>query len=106
MRVPPCARAGTSPARESYPATGGSSTVRRLVLLTIAAVLAITAVAYAVDNTVTYTSKVSFKGKPTVKKPAAATYTGILHIDTNPTGQQPETAPITSVYFAKAYKNN
>ena len=68
--------------------------------------MAITAVAYAVTNTVTYTSKVAHKGTPTAKKPVAATYTGILHIDTDPQGQQPETAPVTSVYFAKAYKNN
>jgi hypothetical protein len=68
--------------------------------------MAITAVAYAVDNTVTYTSKMSYKGKPTTKKPANLAYTGTLHIDTNPTGQQPESAPITSVYFAKGIKNN
>ncbi len=68
--------------------------------------MAITAVAYAVTNTVTYSAKVSHKGKPSVKKPAPATYTGILHIDTDPSGQQPETAPVTSVYFAKAFKNN
>ncbi len=68
--------------------------------------MAITAVAYAVTDTVTYTSKMSFKGKPTAKKPANLTYTGILHIDTNPPGQQPETAPKTSVFFAKAIKKN
>jgi hypothetical protein len=68
--------------------------------------MAITAVAYAVDNTVSYTSKVTYKGKPTSTKPANLTYTGTLHIDTNPQGQQPDTAPRTSVYFAKAIKNN
>jgi hypothetical protein len=80
--------------------------VRRLVLLTAVAVMSITAVAYAVTDTVTYTAKVSYKGKPTTKKPANLTYTGILHIDTDPPGQQPEGAPTTSVYFAKAIKNN
>jgi hypothetical protein len=68
--------------------------------------MAITAVAYAVDNTVSYTSKVTYKGKPTSTKPANLTYQGTLHIDTNPQGQQPDTAPRTSVYFAKAIKNN
>jgi hypothetical protein len=68
--------------------------------------MAITAVAYAVDNTVSYTSKVTYKGKPTSTKPASLTYQGTLHIDTNPQGQQPDTAPRTSVYFAKAIKNN
>ena len=81
--------------------------MRKIVLLTVASLLAITAVAYAaVTNTVSYTGKVAYKGKPTTKKPVAVGYTGTLHIDTNPSGQQPETAPITSVYFAKGFKNN
>jgi hypothetical protein len=80
--------------------------VRRLVLLTAIAVIAITAVAYAVTDTVTYSSKMSFKGTPTAKKPANLTYTGILHVDTDPAGQQPETAPSTSVYYAKGILNN
>src|SRR3954453_12682515 len=84
----------------------GVPTVRRLVLLTAVAVMAITAVAYAVTDTVTYTSKVSFKGKPTTKKPVNTSYQGILHVDTDPAGQQPETAPNTSIYYAKGYKNN
>jgi hypothetical protein len=80
--------------------------VRRLVLLTAVAALAIAGVAYAVTDTVTYTSKMSFKGKPTSKKPANLTYTGILRVDTSPPGLQPETAPTTSVYYSKAIKNN
>lgn len=68
--------------------------------------MAITAVAYAVTDTVTYTAKMTHKGKPTAKNPANASYQGILHIDTDPPGQQPEGAPTTSVYFAKAIKNN
>jgi hypothetical protein len=68
--------------------------------------MAITAVAYAVTDTVTYTSKVSFKGKPTAKKPVNTSYQGILHVDTDPGGQQPETAPTTSVYYAKGFKTN
>lgn len=80
--------------------------MRRLVLLTAVAALAIAGVAYAVTDTVTYTSKMSFKGKPTSKKPANMTYTGILSVDTNPPGSQPDTAPTTSVYYSKAIKNN
>ena len=80
--------------------------MRRLVLLTAVAVMAITAVAYAVTNTVTYTSKVTYKGKPTSTKPVNMAYQGILHVDTDPAGQQPDTAPTTSVYYAKAIKNN
>jgi hypothetical protein len=68
--------------------------------------MAITAVAYAVTNTVTYTSKVTFKGKPTSTKPVNMAYQGILHVDTDPAGSQPDTAPSTSVYYAKAVKNN
>src|SRR5215212_1406207 len=84
----------------------GVPTVRRLVLLTAVAVMAITAVAYAVTNTVTYTSKVTYKGKPTSTKPVNMAYTGILHVDTDPAGNQPDTAPSTSVYYAKAIRNN
>jgi hypothetical protein len=68
--------------------------------------MAITAVAYAVTDTVTYSAKLAFSGKPTTTKPANLAYTGILHIDTDPPGQQPEGAPTTSVYFAKGIKNN
>jgi len=80
--------------------------VRRLVLLTAVAVLAIAGVAYAITDTVTYSTKLSHKGTPSSKKPANLSYTGILHIDTNPPGSQPETAPTTTVYYAKAIKNN
>jgi len=81
--------------------------VRRLVLLTAVAALAIAGVAYAVTDTVTYSTKISFKGKPTSKKPANLSYTGILHVDTaNPPGLQPDVAPTTTVYYSKAIKNN
>lgn len=69
--------------------------------------MAITAVAYAaITNTVTYSAKVTFKGKPTAKKPVNTAYEGILHVDTNPPGNQPETAPKTAIYYAKGFKNN
>ena len=80
--------------------------MRRLVLLTAVAVLAFAGVAYAVTNTLTYTSKMSYSGTPTAKKPKNLKYTGTLHIDTNPAGQQPESAPRTDVYFAKGIKTN
>jgi hypothetical protein len=80
--------------------------VRRLVLLTAIAALAITGVAYAVTDTLTYSGNVTYKGKPTTAKPANTAYTGLLHIDTNPPGSQPDTAPTTLVYFAKSIKLN
>jgi hypothetical protein len=33
-------------------------------------------------------------------------YNTTLHIDTNPAGQQPDTAPVTSIYFPKQIKQN
>jgi len=48
----------------------------------------------------------TFKGKPTAAKPVNMGYTGILHVDTDPPGSQPDTAPTTSVYYAKGIKNN
>jgi hypothetical protein len=68
--------------------------------------MAITAVAYAVTDTVSYSAKYSKSGKPTKSKPANMSYTGILHVDTNPPGSQPDTAPTTSVYYSKAIKQN
>jgi hypothetical protein len=67
---------------------------------------AITAVALAVANTMSYTAKVSYKGKPTPKKPANMKYTGTLDIETNPPGQQPDIGPKTEVHFDKLIKNN
>ena len=80
--------------------------MRRLVLLTAVAVLGITATAFAVTNTLDYKAKLAYSGKPTTKKPSNLTYTGTLHIGTDPQGQQPESAPTTSVFFSKYIKNN
>jgi hypothetical protein len=83
--------------------------MRRLVLvvaIAAAATLAVTGVTYAVTNTLDYSAKLSYKGKPTKKKPANLAYTGTLHIDIDPLGHQPDTAPVTSIYFAKAIKHN
>lgn len=80
--------------------------MRRLVLLTTVAVMAITATAFAVESTLTYTAKHDITGKPSVTKKANLAYTGTLHIDTDPAGQQPESAPVTDVYFGKGIVNN
>lgn len=81
--------------------------MRRLVLLTAIAAISITAVAYAaITNTATYSAKLTYKGKPTLTKPANVAYEGKLHVDTSPPGSQPETAPKTFIYYAKAIKNN
>jgi hypothetical protein len=68
--------------------------------------MAITGVAYAVTDTLSYSVTLGFSGKPTSKKPANLAYTALVHIDTDPQGQQPEVAPITSIYYAKAIKTN
>ena len=80
--------------------------MRRLVLLTAFAVMAFAAVAYALNNNVTYTAKMSHKGSPSTKKPGNLSYTGILHVESDPPGSQPETAAKTSVFFSKAIVNN
>jgi hypothetical protein len=83
--------------------------MRRLVLvvaIAAAALLAVTGVTWAVTNTLDYSAKLGYKGKPTKKKPANLAYTGTLHIDTDPAGHQPDAAPVTTIYFPKAIKNN
>jgi hypothetical protein len=82
--------------------------VRRIALLVVVVgSLAAAATAWAVTNTISYT--VTLKkttGKPSAKAPVAVGYNALLHIDTDPTGQQPDTAPVTSIYFAKQIKQN
>jgi len=68
--------------------------------------MAIVAVAYAVNDTVSYSAKITVKGKPSKTKPANTSYEGILHVGTDQAGQQPETAPTTAIYYSKAYKPN
>jgi hypothetical protein len=78
------------------------------VLITAISVMAITGVVYAatVTNTMNYTAKLVKKGKPSAKKPAPLTYTGTLHIDTVPPGQQPDIGPRTTLFFAKGIINH
>ena len=82
--------------------------MRRIALLAVTVgALAAAATAWAVTNTVSY--KVTLKkvaGKPTKKKPVRVAYNAVLKIDTDPSGSQPDTAPITSIYFPKQIKQN
>ena len=83
--------------------------MRRIALLAVVVgVLAAAATAWAVTNTVSYkvTLKKATSGKPTAKKPIRVGYNAVLKIDTDPSGSQPDTAPVTSIYFAKQIKNN
>jgi hypothetical protein len=71
----------------------------------VVGLLVFAATALALTNTVNYT--VTLKGsKGTIKKPANLGYNAVLHIDTDPPGQQPNTAPVTSIYFPKQIKYN
>lgn len=82
--------------------------MRRLVLLVVAAVLAVTVgVAYAaITETYDYTAVGSHKGKPSKAKPANFKYTSTIKVDTDPAGQQPETLAQTAVFFDKGIKTN
>jgi hypothetical protein len=82
--------------------------VRRIALLAVVlGALATAATAWAVTNTVDYTVTIKkLAGKPTAKKPVRMAYNAVLHIDTDPSGQQPDTAPVTSIYFPKQIKQN
>lgn len=82
--------------------------MRRIALLVVAAgALAAAATAWAVTNTLNYSVTIKkVAGKPTAKKPVRIAYNAVLHIDTDPSGSQPDTAPVTSVYFPKQVKQN
>jgi len=82
--------------------------VRRIALLIAVGLLATAATAWAVTNTVSYSVvlKKASSAKPSAKKPVNIAYNAVLHIDTDPPGSQPETAPVTSIYFAKQIKQN
>jgi hypothetical protein len=82
--------------------------VRRIALIAAVALLATAATAWAVTNTVSYsvTLKKASTAKATAKKPVNVGYNAVLHIDTDPTGSQPDIAPVTTIYFAKQIKQN
>lgn len=82
--------------------------MRRIALLAVVVgALAAAATAWATTNTLTYTVTLKHAaGKPTAKKPIPVQYNAVLHIDTDPAGNQPDTAPVTSIYFPKQIKQN
>jgi hypothetical protein len=82
--------------------------VRRIALLAVVVgSLAAAATAWAVTNTVDYTVTLKkASGKPTKAKPVPVAYNATLKIDTDPAGTQPDTAPVTSIYFPKQIKQN
>ena len=83
--------------------------MRRIALLVaVVGSLLAAAAAWAVTNTVDYTVtlKKASSAKPSVKKPVRVAYNAVLHIDTDPSGSQPDTAPVTSIYFPKQIKQN
>lgn len=82
--------------------------MRRIALLVVAVgALAAAATAWAVTNTVSYTVTLKkASGTPTKKKPVPVAYNAVLKIDTDPAGQQPDTAPVTSIYFPNKIKQN
>src|SRR5438034_4634231 len=82
-------------------------TVRRIALLAVAVgALAAAATAWAVTNTVSYSVTIKKVGgsKATPKKPLRIAYNAVLHIDSDLSGSQPDTAPVTSIYFPKQIK--
>ena len=82
--------------------------MRRIALIAAVALVATAATAWAVTNTLTYTVtlKKASSAKPTAKKPVNVGYNATLHIDSDPAGSQPDTAPVTSIYFPKQIKQN
>jgi hypothetical protein len=82
--------------------------VRRIALLAAVALLVTAATAWAVTNTVSYSVTLKKVGKKagTKKKPVRVGYNAVLHIDTDPAGSQPDTAPVTTIYFPKQIKQN
>jgi hypothetical protein len=82
--------------------------VRRIALIAAVALLATAATAWAVTNTVSYsvTIKKASSAKPTKAKPVNMAYNAVLHIDTDPPGSQPDTAPTTTIFFAGQIKPN
>ena len=83
--------------------------MRRIALLVAGvALLATAATAWAVTNTVDYTVTLKKVGnkKPTLKKPTRLAYNAVLKIDTDPSGQHPDTAPVTTIYFPSQIKQN
>lgn len=77
-----------------------------LALVLVGALVAAATAWAAVTNTVSYKVTMKSTGKGTKKKPAALQYKAVLHVDTDPPGQQPDTSPNTTIYFPKEVKQN
>jgi hypothetical protein len=82
--------------------------MRRLLVVggAVAVCLAVAAtVAFAATNSVTYNSKLS-PAHPKIKgkKPVNVGYEGILDVSNN--GLQPDSAPLTTIFFPKQLQNN
>lgn len=82
--------------------------MRRIALLVAVGLLVTAAAAWAVTNTVSYSVTIKKVGgnKATPKKPLRIAYNAVLHIDTDPPGSQPETSPVTSIYFPSQIQQN
>jgi hypothetical protein len=81
--------------------------LRKLAIGVVAGVVffAMAAIALALtNNTVDYSSTLAQKGKAT-KNGTNTAYTGVLAVGTTD-GSQPNTAPLTEVFFAKQVKRN
>src|SRR5215813_12957327 len=78
--------------------------MRRLFVVLAAGALvcavAATAAFALTNNTVGYKVTLKKKGKPSTKKPALASYEGVLDVGTAD-GKQPNVAPTTKIYFPK-----
>jgi hypothetical protein len=89
------------------------SSLRKLSIGAVVGVLslALAAVAFALtNNRVEYGSTIKqtpakYKGKTVKTLPQNLSYTGVLHVSTSD-GGQPNTAPLTEVFFAKEIQNN
>lgn len=67
-----------------------------------AALFGVVAVAYAITNSISYTSKSSNKVSPKKGKPAPLKYTGTLDVTSKePANSQPDVAPRTTVFYDK-----
>jgi hypothetical protein len=78
----------------------------RLALVT-SALLCITATgALAATNTVGYTVALALSAAPSPAQPANLGYHWTQHLDTTPPGQQPDTSPSQTIYFASPVKSN
>jgi len=81
--------------------------MRRIAFLAVAAVVLLaTGVALAVTNSVSYSVNISLTSTPSAAAPANLAYRWTQHIDTSPTGNQPNTTAAIKIFFAKGITLN